>query len=293
MAGQRFEGDNLEEALARAAETLDAPLHQIDYHVVVEKRGFLGGIKRLVIEAVVNPAKPAPVSASAPVAPAAPQRPAPRTRESREPRERGAREGRGGRTRERDRRGDWSDEPRSRERRPRRSDSHEEVPPQGEMSAEAERVAQWARELFDLSDFDVEIRTFETDDAIQLRIYGPDSGRLTERSGELLDSAQLLANKSLAPKGIEKRIEFDARGFKSRRSADLEQDAKNAADRVRAEGHEELLPPMSPVERRIVHVTLQDDPDVATVSRGEGYYKRVAVVPRHEADESGPAEREP
>lgn len=293
MAGQRFEGHNLEEALARAAESLNAPLHQIDYHVVVEKRGFLGGIKRLVIEAVVNPEKEAPPPAPAPVTP---ERPAPRAREGREPREpreRGPRGGRGGRSRERERRDEWSDEPRNRERRPRRNEIHEEVPPQDEQSAEAERVGGWARELFDLSDFDVEIRTFETEEAISLRIYGTDSGRLTERGGELLDSAQVLANKSLVPKGITKRIEFDARGFKSRRNADLEQEAKNAADRVRAEGQEELMPPMSPVERRIVHVTLQDDPDVVTVSRGEGFYKRVAVVPRHEADEGGPAEREP
>ena len=293
MASQRFEGHNLEEALARAAETLNAPLHQIEYHVVVEKRGFLGGIKRLVIEAVVNAEKTAPPPAPPrPTAPVAPERPAPRAREPRGSRERGPTESRGGRSRDRARRDDWSDEPRG-ERRPRRSEVREEIPPQEEQSPDAERVGAWARQLFDLAELDVEIRTFETDDEITLRLYGADSGRLTERGGELLEAAQVLANKALGTRTVEKRIEFDARGFKSRRNAELEQDAKLAADRVRAEGHEELLPPMSPVERRIVHVALQDDPDVVTVSRGEGFYKRVAVVPRHEADESGPAEREP
>lgn len=170
---------------------------------------------------------------------------------------------------------------------------YEEVPPQHEQSESAQRVAAWSRELFELAEFEVEIRTTETDDAIAVRIYGADSDRFTERGGELLDAAQTLATKSLIAKGIEKKVEFDARDFNARRSSNLEQDARSAADRVRGEGREELLPPMSPFERRIVHLALQDDPDVATVSRGDGFYKRVAIVPRHELDERGPAEREP
>lgn len=276
MAGQRFEGRNLEEALTKAAESFGAPRFQIEYHVMVEKRGFLGGLKRVVIEAEVNPEKEAPPP------PVAPPRPAPRAREAR-----GDRDGRGRRpNRDEDR-----DPPR--ERRPRRESMVEEVPPQQEQSESAQRVAAWSRELFELAEFEVEIRTTETDDAIAVRIYGADTDRFTERGGELLDAAQTLATKSLIAKGIEKRVEFDARDFIVRRSSDLEQDARSAADRVRGEGREELLPPMSPVERRIVHLALQDDPDVATVSRGDGFYKRVAIVPRHELDERGPAEREP
>src|SRR5205814_7173804 len=51
---QRFEGHTLEEALAAAAETLGAERDQITHRVLVEKRGFLGGVKRVVIEAEVN-----------------------------------------------------------------------------------------------------------------------------------------------------------------------------------------------------------------------------------------------
>jgi predicted RNA-binding protein Jag len=42
---------------------------------------------------------------------------------------------------------------------------------------------------------------------------------------------------------------------------------------------------MTPIERRIVHLALQDDQEVATVSRGDGFYKRVAIVPRTAAEQ--------
>src|ERR1044071_8714289 len=62
---QRFEGRNLEEALEHAAQTLGVERWKLTYHVLLEKRGFLGGTKRVVIEADVNdvaaqPAAPAP-----------------------------------------------------------------------------------------------------------------------------------------------------------------------------------------------------------------------------------------
>src|SRR5258706_15746698 len=65
---QRFEGKNLDEALTMASEAFGVERVQLTYHVVLEKRGFLGGFKRIVVEAEVNeaaverPAQPAAAS---------------------------------------------------------------------------------------------------------------------------------------------------------------------------------------------------------------------------------------
>ena len=75
-------------------------------------------------------------------------------------------------------------------------------------------------------------------------------------------------------------IEFDCDAFKERRVGELEQKAHETAERVRKDGREQLLPAMTPIERRIVHLALADATDVATESRGEGFYKRVAIVKR-------------
>src|ERR1700730_7967499 len=62
---QRFEGKNLEDALNSAAETFGVERYQLTYHVLMEKRGFLGGMKRVVIEAEINQSAPEQVAAAA------------------------------------------------------------------------------------------------------------------------------------------------------------------------------------------------------------------------------------
>src|SRR5687767_11897096 len=104
---QRFEGRNIEEALTNASEALGVGRWQLTYHVLLEKRGFLGGVKRIVIEADVNQEAAPPAVAAAPA-------PVERAREDARPpraagergRERGrARGGRGGGGGNRDERG--------------------------------------------------------------------------------------------------------------------------------------------------------------------------------------------
>src|SRR5512140_1026248 len=138
---QRFEGHNLEDALQRAVETLGVERYRLTYHVLVEKRGFLGGVKRVVIEADVNEnaAPPAAPAETAPSAVTTTSAAAPRER----PRERGPRRERGGERRDRGGRGQ------RRERgddRPRRDESPiefipaDEIPEQGQESPAATGV---------------------------------------------------------------------------------------------------------------------------------------------------------
>jgi len=122
-----------------------------------------------------------------------------------------------------------------------------------------------------------------------VKLYGKDARRMLERSGELLDAVQVLANKALVGRKVEKDVELDCAAFKERRVEEIGQQARATADRVRREGREQLLPAMSPIERRIVHLTLQDDADVTTESRGDGFYKRVAIKLRSQ-EPTTPAE---
>lgn len=299
---QRFEGRNLEEALQNAAQTLGVERWQLTYHVLLEKRGFLGGMKRIVVEAEVNsdapqPAAPAAASPppSSPVAGGAPAPPA-----ERRPRAAGRGSGgggrEGGRTRERGGgrgrgRGGDSDGDRGPRRELRTGDFETflgDLPVQGPESAGAKLVRDWIEGVLFLAKIDVVLRTEENETQILVRLHGADGPRLTDRNGELLDAIQVLANKALVGRKVEKEIELDSEEFKSAREQDLIRRAQEVADRVRRDGREEMLPPMSPIERRIVHIALREDADVTTDSRGEGFFKRVAIIRRPPEAEPAP-----
>jgi spoIIIJ-associated protein len=301
---QRFEGHNLEEALNSAAAALGVERFQITHRILVEKRGFLGGMKRVVIEADVDDsatelaapplATAAPVAAPVAVAPPHSEPPvSPGRRSAGGGRDRGPRSG----DRGRGDRGRGGAESRGRDggergrgpRRPPMDDLQpgdferafvEDAPEQAPESEAAKLVREWCDHLFDLARLELALRTEENEQQIRVRFYGSDTGRLVERDGELLDALQVLANKALVGRKVEKEIEFDCGEFKQRRVEDLGNRAREIADRVRRDGREQLLPAMSPVERRIVHLALQDDAEVTTESRGDGFFKRVAIIRR-------------
>jgi spoIIIJ-associated protein len=113
-----------------------------------------------------------------------------------------------------------------------------------------------------------------------LDVEGDDLGLLIGRRGQTLASLQYLLNLILA-KQLGKRVSFgvDVDGYRRRREEALVSLAKRSASRVRNTGRSVTLEPMPPNERRIVHLTLADDPNVITVSIGEGDARKVAITP--------------
>ena len=280
---QRFEGKNLEDALNSAAETFGVERYQLTYHVLMEKRGFLGGMKRIVIEAEINQTAPEQVAAAAAApAPRGPREDRPARGGNRRPGGRGegagGRRGRGGERRHRDRKND-----------DRRDDEvqtafvEEPAPEQTPESEAATAVRQWCEHVIELAKLELQVRTEEREEQVIVRLYGRDARRMIEHHGELIDALQVLANKALVGRKLEKDIELDCQQFKGKRVEELEQKAREMAERVRRDGREQLLPAMTPIERRIIHLALQNHEEVVTESRGEGFYKRVAIVPRSAA----------
>lgn len=282
---QRFEGKNLDEALTMASEAFGVERVQLTYHVVLEKRGFLGGFKRVVVEAEVNeaPVVSAPSASGPSVSGGAPAR-----RDGG-----GSGRGRGNRDRGRGRGGNGGDRGRRSSgggnRGPRRDAADDfqtgdferfagEIPEQGPESEQAGVARTWYARVLELARLQLEIRTEENETQIIVRLFGGDAPLLTEQHGELLDALQVLGNKALVGRKVEKEIELNCEAFKERRAEQLAEKAKELADRVRSSGREQLLPAMTPIERRIVHLALQEDADVTTESRGDGFYKRVAIV---------------
>ena len=128
-------------------------------------------------------------------------------------------------------------------------------------------------------------------DRINLRIQTEEAGLLIGKQGQTLDALQYLVTKILAKKAKSKvRVAIDVEAYRARHQESLAQMALKYGEKVKKSGKPVTLNPMNPSDRRIVHVTLQGDKDLKTMSRGEGLYKKVVISPakRKEGQEDAP-----
>lgn len=128
---------------------------------------------------------------------------------------------------------------------------------------------------------EVVINEYEGDEGeLILDLTGDDLAILIGRHGKTLDALQFLVSSATSRSmGFRYPVVVDVEGYKARQREKLESIAYRAADRADEQNRSVKLRPMTPYERRIVHVTLADDPRVTTESEGEGSSRRVVVIP--------------
>ena len=145
----------------------------------------------------------------------------------------------------------------------------------------AERVREMVERVLDELDLDGEVEIFEDEERIEAVIEGDDDyGLLIGRRGQTIDALQLLCFQAAFRGSRErKRVVVDAAGYRERRRETLEALADRSADRAASTGESVELEPMSSIERRIVHLRLQDVAGVSTRSEGEEPYRYVVVEP--------------
>jgi spoIIIJ-associated protein len=120
---------------------------------------------------------------------------------------------------------------------------------------------------------------------ITLNVKGDDLGILIGRRGQTLASLQHIVRLIVAHQAKARvPIVIDVEGYKQRRYDALQALALRVAEQVKAKGKPFALEPMPAYERRIIHLTLADHPDVTTESTGEGETRKVVIVLREQAD---------
>jgi spoIIIJ-associated protein len=234
----RYEGKSEAEAAAIAARELGLDPERLRYKVVRDEKSFWGG--RLVeIEIEIE----AEAAAAAPPASAAEPARAEKAAESAdpgEPVERGA------------------DEP---------------VTEEDWAAVDASLT-----ELLSAAGFLVEIRRRPSPDEMVFELIGDDVEGLLANRGEGLNGLEVLAGR-IASRRVGRPVHprLDAEGFRRHQKETLEDLARRSADEAKRTRRSQLLPPLPPAERRLVHLALSEDPEVETESEGSGFLKRVAV----------------
>lgn len=118
------------------------------------------------------------------------------------------------------------------------------------------------------------------DEPVVIEVDGEDLGVLIGRRGENLDSVQYLLNLMVQKRlDLWPNIQVDVAGYRRRREETLETLARRMARRVMQTQQPYTFEPMSPRERRIIHMAIQDYDRVFTESAGEGEDRRVVIYP--------------
>jgi spoIIIJ-associated protein len=131
-------------------------------------------------------------------------------------------------------------------------------------------------------------------EAISLNIKGDGSGILIGRHGQTLDALEYLLNRIVARRIRDAvPVSLDTESYRERRHYRLERIALAMGERAKREHIKQVLEPMSPRDRRIIHMTLKDDPMVTTRSTGDGFLRAIEILPTGERGERQERGRQP
>jgi spoIIIJ-associated protein len=147
----------------------------------------------------------------------------------------------------------------------------------------AQRAVEFLQETTHLMGLKTDVVvTSQEPGEVNVEIRGPGLGLLIGRHGTTLDALQLLAA-VVANSGFEQgaRVVVDAEKYRARRQEMLHKLALQHAQKAKETQQEVVIPDLKPFERRIIHLSLKDDPEVETYSEGEGEGRCIVISPRN------------
>ena len=149
-----------------------------------------------------------------------------------------------------------------------------------DLVEEGEIAGDYLEQLLDVLDFDGDIDLdVEGDRAIVSIDGGRDLSKLVGRKGEVLDALQELTRLAVQQStGERSRLMLDIAGWRADRRSDLTEQGKEAARKVLESGEREVLAPMTPFERKIVHDAVAGIDGVSSESEGAEPSRRVVVI---------------
>lgn len=145
-----------------------------------------------------------------------------------------------------------------------------------------ELVKDLSSQLLEKLGFQAEITVKEDkeNEAIKVKLEVDEPGHLIGFHGKTLSAMQLILGLMLFNQlGEWQRVLIDINGYRQEQKERLEKIAMNAAQKAKMSGQPVALSPMTPFERRIIHITLSEDPAVETESTGESPRRYVVISP--------------
>ena len=145
---------------------------------------------------------------------------------------------------------------------------------------EIEIAKQLTKGLLERMGAKTEVEGFLKEGNLYLNIKGDQEGILIGKHGRTLESLQMLINR-MVNKRLKNtlRVVLDIDDYRKRRGDSIAQMAIRLGDKAKRTGHSQTVGPFNAYDRRIIHLTLKEDPSLNTESLGEGELKKVKIIP--------------
>ena len=146
------------------------------------------------------------------------------------------------------------------------------------MSEFDDRVISFLQDVTGAMGLTLDVATEETPDHLRLNLTGDGADVFLRRKGEPLDALQVIVNTAFRREDRgERHYVVDVQGFRKEQDEELRKEARTLAEKVQTSGEDEEMGPLNPYARRIVHLTVAENPAVTTESIGEDLLKTVVI----------------
>lgn len=144
----------------------------------------------------------------------------------------------------------------------------------------ADKASEVLREILRLMGLSPSLSVEVQEEGVIINILDAADGIVIGRNGQTLDALEYLVNRIITlSEDSEMRVVLDAGGYRERRRKSLENLALRLGERAKRRRKTVTLNPLSPRDRRVIHLALEGDPLVTTKSMGKGYFRRLCIVP--------------
>ena len=142
----------------------------------------------------------------------------------------------------------------------------------------SKKIETFLSELFAKIGVEVSVQTLEDEEKLHVELITESAGIIIGKRGKTLESLQLITN-IIVNKDMDKwkKVVLDIENYRDKRENTLTDLAHKVAGKVKKTGRSQYLEPMNPFERRVIHMALQEDPDISTKSEGSGNLKKVKI----------------
>ena len=143
------------------------------------------------------------------------------------------------------------------------------------------RVVDFIQQVTEAMGLDVEADVEETPDHVRVNLSGDGAEVLVRRKAEALDALQVIVNTAFRRQlNDDRSFVVDCLDYRKGKDAELRQMTRFMIDKVKTSGASQEMGPLNPYARRIVHLTVAEDPSMSSESIGDAFMKTVIISVR-------------